>query len=428
MSLNVLLVETPRSSYSDGGLVEFLRERLADLQKSESSVQRRIDSLQQQPPAQTGLIAPGLQFPSVSVTSTATTSLTPFAAPSAASTIAASLISPLGDQSQAGVGYPLHPSTADAKPASGQSQPAAAPKRFADTIAQLEQFTQSAAEDTGTTWVAVSSNEDLKRLYQQLNSRGEREGRLKQNLEEYMDMLSEKITSFKGFGEFEKDQSISASASEDVKPPEVKVLDMLEATFRSFLLDLEARLNEKLSCTVKVNDRERWRAALSAGSYDPQDPEFETHLSTGLASGAMSQAAHADRIHAYACALVQLRRAVSEKKLGSPLIVTRGRKKLVHREPQPETPDPNGGLSKSILSTYLKDNRRGGRKKRPIIPPLTSTKLSHSTPNGIDSNNAENDDADGDGTTKTCFVLYLTTCTLYPTYLVTFMHNQQYLR
>ena len=390
MSLNVLLVETPRSSYNECGLVEFLRERLTELRKNESSLQRRIDSLQQQPPAQMGLIAPGLQFSSGASSATPTLTATPpFAAPAVAGP-SASVATPSAEQTSE---QPHSSSNADAKPA------LAARKRFADTIAQLDLFTQSAVEDVGTTWVAVSTNEDLKRLYQQLNSRGEREGRLKQNLEEYMDMLSEKITSFKGFGGDEKDEK---QPLVDDAQPDVKVLDMLETTFRNCLLDLEARVNEKLSCTIRVSDRERWRAAISAGTYDPQDAEFETHRSTSIATG-VSSYPHADRVHEYACALVQLRRAVPEKKLGSPLIVTRGRKKLVHREPQPETPDPNGGLSKSILSTYLKDNRRGGRKKRPFIPPLASTKSHHLAQNGsIDSNNVENDEADGEG--KACAV------------------------
>ncbi|XP_075281440.1 bromodomain adjacent to zinc finger domain protein 1A isoform X1 [Opisthocomus hoazin] len=125
-------------------------------------------------------------------------------------------------------------------------------------------------------WCFYNSREQLDQLLEALNSRGHRESALKETLLQEKNRIYEQLSSFpvEKFHIPDKPQS-------EVRPPSargrmqnahdgshVSAEKQLELRLRDFLLDIEDRIYQGTLGTIKVTDRQSWRAALEHGRYE----------------------------------------------------------------------------------------------------------------------------------------------------------------
>lgn len=135
----------------------------------------------------------------------------------------------------------------------------------------------------GPKWSFYGKIEDVETLINSLNKRGIRESELRNNLEhEFSSLISiiEKCPKYKlnseVFSEPAKGQAnkiIKKNKYENANlnfPPHFPVNSAMEMTLRDFILDFEEKIKVVCLGSLKVINRDAWRAAISNNSYDKQ--------------------------------------------------------------------------------------------------------------------------------------------------------------
>ncbi|XP_018422559.1 PREDICTED: bromodomain adjacent to zinc finger domain protein 1A [Nanorana parkeri] len=131
-------------------------------------------------------------------------------------------------------------------------------------------------------WCYYSSNEQLEQLIEHLNTRGHREGTLKDTLVQEKSRICQKLSNFPAelFN-----ISDNVSPTKDYRKPgrgrslttpdstQTSGEKQLELRLCELLLDIEERIYQGSLFTVKVPDRQLWRAALEKCSYEFLDNE-----------------------------------------------------------------------------------------------------------------------------------------------------------
>uniref|UniRef100_A0A8D0L9G2 Bromodomain adjacent to zinc finger domain protein 1A n=1 Tax=Sphenodon punctatus TaxID=8508 RepID=A0A8D0L9G2_SPHPU len=130
--------------------------------------------------------------------------------------------------------------------------------------------------DKPNRWCFYGSRDQLDQLLEALNSRGHRECALKETL------LQEKNRIYEQLNNFPVERFlIPDKPQNDSKPPsargkiqnvhdisQISAEKQLERRLRDFLLDIEDRIFQGTLGTIKVTDRQAWRAALENGRYE----------------------------------------------------------------------------------------------------------------------------------------------------------------
>ncbi|CAB0031229.1 unnamed protein product [Trichogramma brassicae] len=130
-------------------------------------------------------------------------------------------------------------------------------------------------------WSFYGKIEDIDKLINALSERGIRESELKNNLIHEKESI---ISAIIGCPKHkfnpdifpEPDKEVSKASKKKVDnvhsnyPPEMPINTILELNLRDYVLDLEDKI--KMGClgTLKVQNREAWRSAISNGKYDKQ--------------------------------------------------------------------------------------------------------------------------------------------------------------
>uniref|UniRef100_A0A8D0H262 Bromodomain adjacent to zinc finger domain protein 1A n=1 Tax=Sphenodon punctatus TaxID=8508 RepID=A0A8D0H262_SPHPU len=123
--------------------------------------------------------------------------------------------------------------------------------------------------DKPNRWCFYGSRDQLDQLLEALNSRGHRECALKETLLQEKNRIYEQLNNFprtpptvacleKSRGKIQNVHDISQISAEK----------QLERRLRDFLLDIEDRIFQGTLGTIKVTDRQAWRAALENGRYE----------------------------------------------------------------------------------------------------------------------------------------------------------------
>ncbi|KAL7301539.1 hypothetical protein TKK_0005971 [Trichogramma kaykai] len=130
-------------------------------------------------------------------------------------------------------------------------------------------------------WSFYGKIEDIDELINALSERGIRESELKNNLIHEKESI---ISAIIGCPKHkfnpdifpEPDKEVSKASKKKVDnvhsnyPPDMPINNILELNLRDYVLDLEDKI--KMGClgTLKVQNREAWRSAISNGKYDKQ--------------------------------------------------------------------------------------------------------------------------------------------------------------
>ncbi|KAM9645110.1 bromodomain adjacent to zinc finger domain protein 1A isoform 1-T1 [Trichechus inunguis] len=125
-------------------------------------------------------------------------------------------------------------------------------------------------------WCFYSSCEQLDQLIEALNSRGHREGALKETLLQEKSRICAQLARFseEKFHFSDKSQTDSkpvysrGRSSNAYDSSQVSAERQLELRLRDFLLDIEDRIYQGTLGAVKVTDRHIWRSALESGRYE----------------------------------------------------------------------------------------------------------------------------------------------------------------
>merc|ERR1712142_323506 len=139
-----------------------------------------------------------------------------------------------------------------------------------DKLAYIENETvQKIINRERVKWTYIKSPEQFNRLVESLNSRGFREGNLKQILLENSSRIQESI----GNCPFEDPEDVEEKPKKDKlkngrKDTEENstAQEILELNLRDLLLDLEERIYVGGLGCMKVNDRLEWRAAVDGSA------------------------------------------------------------------------------------------------------------------------------------------------------------------
>ncbi|KZC06179.1 Bromodomain adjacent to zinc finger domain protein 1A [Dufourea novaeangliae] len=132
-------------------------------------------------------------------------------------------------------------------------------------------------------WSFFGTREDIEALVNGLSKRGIREGELRNNIVQEMTSLMSVIEECprqklnpEVFSEPIKGQPGKSSKKSKYEnanlnfPPETPVDDVFELTLRDFILDLEDKMKAGCLGSLKVNNRDAWRSAISNRHYDKQ--------------------------------------------------------------------------------------------------------------------------------------------------------------
>ncbi|XP_048340741.1 bromodomain adjacent to zinc finger domain protein 1A isoform X1 [Sphaerodactylus townsendi] len=125
-------------------------------------------------------------------------------------------------------------------------------------------------------WCFYNSQEQLDQLIAALNSRGHRESALRENLLQEKNRIYEQLNNFpvEKFHFSEKSQNESKPLSGRGKSQNAYDVTLmsaekqLELRLRDFLLDIEDRIYQGTLGSIKVADRQVWRAALENRQYE----------------------------------------------------------------------------------------------------------------------------------------------------------------
>ncbi|XP_077179199.1 bromodomain adjacent to zinc finger domain protein 1A isoform X3 [Paroedura picta] len=125
-------------------------------------------------------------------------------------------------------------------------------------------------------WCFYSSQDQLDQLIVSLNSRGHRESALRENLLQEKNRICEQLNNFlvEKFHFSEKSQNESKTLSGRGRSQNAYDISLisaekqLELRLRDFLLDIEDKIYQGTLGSIKVTDRQVWRAALECGQYE----------------------------------------------------------------------------------------------------------------------------------------------------------------
>uniref|UniRef100_A0A8D0L8Z2 Bromodomain adjacent to zinc finger domain protein 1A n=1 Tax=Sphenodon punctatus TaxID=8508 RepID=A0A8D0L8Z2_SPHPU len=124
--------------------------------------------------------------------------------------------------------------------------------------------------DKPNRWCFYGSRDQLDQLLEALNSRGHRECALKETLLQEKNRIYEQLNNFpvERFLIPGKDSESRGKIQNVHDISQISAEKQLERRLRDFLLDIEDRIFQGTLGTIKVTDRQAWRAALENGRYE----------------------------------------------------------------------------------------------------------------------------------------------------------------
>ncbi|XP_061676310.1 bromodomain adjacent to zinc finger domain protein 1A isoform X2 [Syngnathoides biaculeatus] len=164
-------------------------------------------------------------------------------------------------------------------------------------------------------WFFYSSVEELDQLMDALNPRGHRESGLKEALLQERERLQEALQACQ---RSEYTCTDDPESSRSVPECTVAAETVMEVRLRDLLLDIEDRIHQGTLGTLKVMERNVWRAAVEAGNYRLLSPDGSQATEVDSTDGPLT----ADKmaaVRSLAQALTHVERGIERRFLKAPL-------------------------------------------------------------------------------------------------------------